>query len=113
MLVASRPQVGGDRLRLDTFVDYAQRGLIDDAQVLDQDAYVVGTYRPPGSSATTATTARYNVPYLNAANSRERLLNILLDSRVPTDIRQQPAKRLLGPLTLLLPALIVVVVFVS
>ncbi|MGQ0744468.1 MAG: AAA family ATPase [Acidimicrobiales bacterium] len=101
----SLPRVTGDRLRLDTFARLVAENRIRDARILDQDSYVVGQYvRNDG------TAGRYNLPYLQDA-SRERLVDLLLDSRVPTEIAPQFSKRLLGPATFLLPALIVVVVF--
>ncbi|MFP5376425.1 MAG: AAA family ATPase [Acidimicrobiia bacterium] len=107
VLANSRPDVAGDRLRIDTFVELAGRERIVDARILDQDAFVVGRYERDDG-----TIGQYNTPYLREGNSRERLLEILLANRVPTTIEQQFSKRLLYPATVLLPALIVVVVFV-
>ncbi|HVM04359.1 MAG TPA: AAA family ATPase [Acidimicrobiales bacterium] len=105
VLANTRPDVDGDRLRFDSFVDLVTEERITTATILDQDAFVVGDYvRDDG------TAGQYNTPYLR--DSRERLLGILLDNGVPTTIEQQFAKSLLYPATLLLPALIVVVVFV-
>ncbi len=102
----SRPRVSGERLRLDTFAQLVAEDRVKNARILDQDSYVVGAYvRDDGTSG------RYNVPYLQDA-SRERLVDLLLDARVPTEIVQQFSKRLLGPATLLLPALVVAVGFV-
>ena len=105
MVFNSRPHVSGDRLRLDTFVNLAADGRIKDARILDQDAYAVGRYTRDDGSV-----GRYSVAYLT--ESRERLVQVLLDNNVSTVVQQQPAKRLLGPATAILPALIVVVVFV-
>ena len=105
VLANTRPDVEGDRLRFDSFVALVSDERITTARILDQDAYVVGEYVHDDGS-----TRPYNTPYLR--DSRERLLGILLDNGVPTTIEQQFAKSLLYPATLLLPALIVVVVFV-
>jgi len=101
----SRPTGNGDRLRVDTFVDLAGQGRIKDAHILDQDSHVVGRYLHDDS-----TPAGYDVAYLS--ESRERLVEVLLDNRIPFDVKQQFSKKLLGPATILLPALIVVVVFI-
>lgn len=47
VLEYQRPHVGGDSLRFDQFVNLADAGYIRSATILDQDAYVVGTYIPP------------------------------------------------------------------
>ncbi|HET7486430.1 MAG TPA: AAA family ATPase [Acidimicrobiales bacterium] len=107
VLVNSRPEVGGRRLPVSTFVDLANQHRIRSARILDQDAFVVGIYvRPDG------TTAPFNTPYLREGNSRERLLDVLFQNHVTTTIDQQFGKRLFYPATILVPGLIVVVVFV-
>jgi cell division protease FtsH len=102
----SRPSVQGDRLRFDTFVDHVDRGLIRDAHVLDQDSFVVGHYTAPATPGRPGGVRTYGTPYLKAGDSRAALLQLLVDHRVPTTIDQQYVKGLLGPATLLLPALI-------
>jgi len=107
VLEYSRPHVTGREFRLDEFVDLAETGRVVSAEVLDGDAFVIGRYeRPDGTVGT------YNLPYLKAANSRERLVDVLIDNRVPTEIHQQFGKSLVLPATLLIPALIIVVVFI-
>ncbi|MGH2984745.1 MAG: AAA family ATPase [Solirubrobacterales bacterium] len=107
VLAASRPSVDGDRLRLDSFVSLAEAGRINNAEILDQDAYVVGDYQ-----ADNGTAQAYNLPYFKSEALREQLSQILLDNQIPTTINQQFAKSLVGPLTFLLPALILVVIFI-
>ena len=102
----SRPRVSGDRLRLDEFVTLAGRGEIVDARILDQDEFVVGTYRRADGSQ-----GPYNVPYVGGAG-HTNIPDVLLSNQVPTTVDHQFSKRLLGPATVILPALIVVVVFV-
>ncbi|HSH59777.1 MAG TPA: AAA family ATPase, partial [Acidimicrobiales bacterium] len=102
----SRPRVSGDRLRLDQFVALVGRGDILDARILDQDEFVVGTYRRADGSQ-----VLYNVPYVAGAG-HSNVPDLLVQSQVPTEVDHQFSKRLLGPATLILPALIVVVVFV-
>ncbi|MDP8943936.1 MAG: ATP-dependent zinc metalloprotease FtsH [Actinomycetota bacterium] len=107
VLEASRPHVSGDQLSLTQFLELTERGRVRTAEVLDYDSYVVGRYaRPDGS------TGEYNVPYLKAQNSRERLTQTLVENRVPTTVNQQTGKSFVVPATILLPALMLVVVMV-
>lgn len=105
VLEISRPHVSGDRLRLDTFVDLAERGRLRDAKVLNVDSYLVGTYLREDESV-----AEYNAPYLK--ESQERLVDILLENRVPTTVDQQTLKRLAQLAGLMLPGFILIVLFV-
>ncbi len=106
VLVNSRPSVDGDALRIDSFFSLIREDRIRDALILDQDAYVVGTYVRDDASV-----GPYNTPYLQQS-SREGLLDVLIQNSVPTQIDQQWTKRLLEPATVLIPALILVAVFV-
>jgi ATP-dependent metalloprotease FtsH len=103
-LLATRPNVPGKRLTYSSFVDLVERGRIDNTTILDQDSYVVGKYRPRGDSAL----ATFNVPYLKTA-SRDRLVQTLVQNRVPVRIDQQFGKSLIEPVTLVIPALIFIV----
>ena len=103
----SRPHVDGARLRYDEFVQLAQTGRIRDARVLNQDAVVVGSYRRRDGSF-----APYNATYLKTAGSQDMLVQTLVRKRIPTTIDQQFAKSLVLPATLLLPALILVIIFI-
>jgi len=47
VLEYQRPHVDGDTLRFDEFVGLVAAGDVHSATVLDQDAYIVGTYTPP------------------------------------------------------------------
>ncbi|MGH9070354.1 MAG: AAA family ATPase [Acidimicrobiales bacterium] len=67
---------------------------------------------PTGPTNTSGLIHEFNTPYLKAANDRSQLLQILIGDNVPTTINQQFGKSLLVPATLLLPALIIVVVFI-
>jgi len=107
VIAASRPQVSGQKLPFSAFIDLAESGRVVNARILDQDSYIVGTYRPRGGAP-----VRFNTPYLrNASENRERLVDTLLANRIPLTIDQQFGKNLVGPLSLLLPALILIVVF--
>jgi cell division protease FtsH len=103
----SRPHVTGRQLPFSTFVSLANSGRIVNARVLDVDSYVVGTYRSPGYRP-----IAFNTSYLRDMASRERLVDTLLAGRVPFTIDQQFGKSLVGPLSILLPTLILIVVFV-
>ncbi|MGI8944867.1 MAG: AAA family ATPase, partial [Thermoleophilaceae bacterium] len=77
------------------------------AEIFEQEAYVVGPHvRGDGAAP------RYNVPYFKGTASRDRLVQIVLDNRIPARINQQFVKSLVGPLSILLPTLILIVVFV-
>ena len=106
LLANSRPRVPGDRLRLDEFVTLVGRGQVVDARILDQDEFVRGTYRQADGSE-----GRYSVPYVAGMN-HTNIPDILIQNKVPTTVDHQFSKRLLSPATLILPALVVVVVFV-
>ena len=106
VLEYSRPHVGGDALRLDTVVRLGADKRLQAVTILNQDAYVVGSYRRDDG-----TTARFNTPYFRTA-SQERLMDILLRRGVPFTIDQQFGKSFVLPATLLIPALILIVVFV-
>ena len=102
----SRPHVSGDRINYSRFVDMVERDRIKDARILDSDAYVVGSYKTRKGS-----TRRYNTPYFKAEVLRERITDVLIPNEVPTSVDQQEGKRFVGPLSLLIPTLMLVVVF--
>ncbi len=107
LIELSRPHVDGQRFRVDQFLTVVDEGRIREAKILDADGIVVGSYERPDGSI-----GRYNAPYFRM-EGRQTLANILLEARVPTTVDQQVAKALLFPAVLILvPALIVVLVFV-
>src|SRR5512134_3194780 len=65
LVEASRPHVGGDELRFDQFVTLAEQDRIGNAEILDEDSYVIGSYRTDDGSE-----RPYNTPYLKANNTR-------------------------------------------
>ncbi|MEJ7765847.1 MAG: AAA family ATPase, partial [Acidimicrobiales bacterium] len=106
VLISSRPNVEGDKLRTDTFFRLVEERRVPTAVILDQDAYVVGTYvRDDG------TPGRYNTPYLRFS-SREGLVDLLYQYGAQISIDPQLSKRLLDPAVLLIPVLILVVILV-
>ena len=108
VLEASRPHVSGQRLRLDSFSTLIQDDRVRTATILDQDRYVVGTYEAADGGALTT----YNVPFSRNQNLAQDAVNrSLVDAKVPTRVDQQLLKRIVGPATTLLPALILTIVF--
>ncbi|MGH9070469.1 MAG: AAA family ATPase, partial [Acidimicrobiales bacterium] len=108
LLVDSNPHVSGQKISFSAFINAAKRGELVNATILDQDSYVVGQYRPVRGGPV----REYNTPYLKSTPSQIELIQILTGANVPTTIDQQFVKGLLIPASILLPALIVVVVFV-
>ena len=107
LLVASRPVVDGDRLRLDGFISLADGNRIRSVEILDQDGFIIGRYvRSDGAIA------RYNVPYFKSETQRDRLVQLLVDNKIPSRINQQFAKSLIAPLSFLIPSLILITVFI-
>ncbi|MEX2620008.1 MAG: AAA family ATPase [Egibacteraceae bacterium] len=105
MLWVTDTRLAGEELRLDTFVDLAERGRIDTAHILDQDAAVVGRYTDEGGAV-----HDYYVEYLQSM-SRERLVDVVIENRIPTTIDRQFLKGLRTPVTSLLGILMLVTVF--
>jgi cell division protease FtsH len=108
VIEVSRPHVSGRQLPFSSFVNLTASGRIIHARILDVDSYVVGTYRQPGHRQP----QQFNTPYLRDSNTRDRLVETLLASQVPFSIDQQFGKSLVGPLSILLPSLILVVVLI-
>ena len=106
-LQASRPHPVGDKLRLDAFNTLVTDGKVKNARILDVDRLVVGVYRARDDSL-----RRYYVPFSrNVTTSVDNLIELLVQSGVPTTVDQQLLKRIIGPATTLLPALILTIVF--
>jgi cell division protease FtsH len=102
----SSPNIEGEHLRLDEFVEFAEEGRILRATILDHDGVVVGVYEPePGE------TARFQTEYFRQG-MRENLSDTLMRNFVPTEVDQQFLKTLWLPATLFTPAIVIVIVFV-
>ncbi|MCP9490784.1 MAG: AAA family ATPase [Solirubrobacteraceae bacterium MAG38_C4-C5] len=106
LLEYSRPHVSGDPLALDRFLDLTERDRIESARILDVDAYVVGSYVAPGGAV-----RPYNTPYFKSEVLRDNLADVLIPNGVPTTVDQQQGKRVITPISVLIPALILVIVF--
>ena len=107
VIVASQPHPTGQRLNFSSFADLAENGAIRKARILDQDSYIEGTFRPRGKKA-----RPFNTPYLKSEVSRSDLTTLLLSNQIPFEVDQQQAKLVLPYLSVLLPTLILIVVFV-
>jgi ATP-dependent metalloprotease FtsH len=107
VIEASRPHVSGQRLRLDGFYDLVKSNKVTSATVLDQDRYIVGAYKRPNASV-----QRFYVPFSrNGTSAQDDIVKTLVSNHTPTRIDQQLLKRVAGPLTQLLPALILGIIF--
>ena len=107
LLEYSAPHVSGELLSYDRFVDLAERDRIRNARILDNDGFVVGEYITKDNDA-----RDYNMSYFKSEVLRSGLLDVLIPNNVPTRVDQQGSKRFVGPISLLIPALILVIVFV-
>ena len=107
VIATSRPHVSGRKLSYSTFYGLVQSHRVVSARILDVDSFVVGEYRRPSGGRSS-----FNTPYLRESTSRAQLVDTLLMGGVPFSIDQQFGKSLVGPLSLLLPTLILIVVFV-
>ena len=107
VLEASRPHLSGDRLRVDGFYDLVENDKITSATILDQDRVIVGTYEAGGGEV-----RRFNMPFSRNGNTaQDALVQALVDNDRPTRVDQQLLKRVAGPFTQLLPALILGIIF--
>ncbi|MEX0658080.1 MAG: ATP-dependent zinc metalloprotease FtsH [Egibacteraceae bacterium] len=107
VLVWGRPTVSGEELLLTEYIDLVDEGQVIDAQILDFDGIVAGTYQREDG-----TVAPYHMRYFQSQGLRERLADLLIANRVPFSIDQQYSKTLVGNASIALPALIIVVVFI-
>jgi ATP-dependent metalloprotease FtsH len=106
-LEASRPHLVGDKLRLDSFQTLVNEDKVDNAVVLDVDRVITGVYEARDGSK-----RRYYMPFSrNVTTATDNLLELLVDRGVRTTVDQQLLKRIIGPATTLLPALILTIVF--
>jgi len=142
VLEYSKPHVAGERLRFDQFVANVEEGRIKNATILDEDAYVVGTYVPSDASSDPSSAAASgansvggdhgggdlsvgqpkdapspsgNQRQYNAPlvrNTQGTLLKLLLENRVPIVVNQQVGKRVANLASVLIPTLILIILFV-
>jgi len=103
--LASQPHPTGKKLSFSTFTNLVENDGVKSARILDQDSYVVGTFRRRGGPLTD-----FNVPFLKSEGTRGRLVDVLSANQVPFEIDQQLGKTILPLLSVLLPGLILIVV---
>lgn len=95
----SSPRTPGKQLRLDQYLTYVRQGNIEDARILDTDNRITGRYT--GGYYWLAFGSQTSPVYAQVTAALEA-------AGVPTTIHQEPLKNLVGPVTVLLPALIIV-----
>ena len=93
-----RPESSGRQLRIDQFVALVEQGQVGSATILSADDRIVGTY---GGGQ------RYWIDFSGGHESLfARLTGVLEAAKVPTAVQAQPLKGVVGPLTTMLPVLI-------
>ena len=107
VVLASQPNPTGQKISYSRFQELAENGAITSARILDQDAYVVGTLQRRGGRPTT-----FNAAFVRAPTTRVELVRILTANQIPFEVDQQLGKSVVPYLSVLLPALILIVVFV-
>ncbi len=99
VLYLSNPRSPGEELRIDEFTTLLRQGRIQDATILETDNRMVGTYDE----------GQYWVAYSGGNETIfARLTSALEDAGVAYSVKQQPLKNLVTPVSLLLPALIII-----
>ncbi len=95
----SNPHTPGDELRIDEFTNLLRQGRIAEAEILETDNRIAGSYDR----------GLYWVAFSGGNETIfARLTSALEDAGVPFSVKQQPLKNLVYPVTLILPALILV-----
>ncbi|MDP8936140.1 MAG: ATP-dependent zinc metalloprotease FtsH, partial [Actinomycetota bacterium] len=94
----SQPRTSGTELRLDQYITLLRQGRVQSATILETDSRITGTYDR----------GRYWVAFSNRETIFARLTSALEDAGVPLSVKQQPLKNLIQPVSLFLPAFIVV-----
>jgi len=94
----ARPESSGRELRIDQFVALVDNGQIGSATILSADDRIVGTY---GGGQ------RYWVDFSGGHETLfARLTGALEAAKVPTSVQAQPLKGVVGPVSTMLPVLI-------
>ncbi|MGH9223113.1 MAG: AAA family ATPase, partial [Acidimicrobiales bacterium] len=100
----ARPQSSGRQLRIDQFLSLVEKGQVGSATIMSADDRIVGAY---GGGQ------RYWVDFSGGHESLfARLTGALEAAKVPTAVQAQPLKGVVGPLSTMLPVLILGDVFV-
>ncbi|MDQ1422363.1 MAG: cell division protease FtsH [Acidimicrobiaceae bacterium] len=98
VLYWSNPHTKGRQLRLDAFLTLVRQGQVQDATILDVDNRIVGHYS--GGQYWIATGSSQISPIFS------QVFSALNQAGVPTVVKQQPLKNLVGPVTTVLPVMI-------
>ena len=98
VLYYSNPHTSGHELRLDAYLTLVRQGQVQDATILDVDNRITGHYS--GGEYWLATGSSQLSPIFQSAFSA------LTQAGVPTVVKQQPLKNLIGPVTTVLPVMI-------
>jgi cell division protease FtsH len=98
VLYWSNPHTKGHQLRLDAYLTLVKQGQVQDATILDNDNRIIGHYS--GGQYWIATGTSQISPIFQTAFAA------LNQAGVPTVVKQQPLKNLVGPVTTVLPVLI-------
>ena len=94
----AKPVSVGRELRIDQFLSLVEGRSVSSATILADDDRIVGVY---------GGTERYWVDFSGGHETLfARLTGALESAKVPTNVRSQPLKRLVGPLSTFLPILI-------
>ncbi len=100
ILLLGRPDTYGEQLRLDEFFNLVQDGAVQEATILDGDRRVIGeSIRGP-----------FWTEFGTTETAFQQVLSELQGAGIPTTIRDQYWKSLAQPLTMALPAILVVLV---
>ncbi len=107
VILATQPHPTGQRVNFSSFQNLADKSEVKRARILDVDSYIEGTFQRRGGPR-----VAFNTPYLRSETSRGDLVRILTSNEIPFEVDQQQAKQVLPYLSVLLPTLILIVVFV-
>ena len=107
VILASQPHPTGRKVNFSSFVNLADKSEIKRARILDEDSYIEGYFQRRGGRR-----VQFNTPILRSETARVELVQLLTSNEIPFEIDQQQAKRVLPYLSVVLPTLILIVVFV-
>ncbi|MEX2289566.1 MAG: ATP-dependent zinc metalloprotease FtsH [Mycobacteriales bacterium] len=99
ILYWSNPRTAGEELRIDEFTALLRQGRIAETKILETDNRMIGTY--DGGEFWVAYSGENETIFA-------RLTSALEDAGVPYSVKQQPLKNLVMPVSMLLPALIII-----
>ncbi|MFP5363585.1 MAG: AAA family ATPase [Thermoleophilia bacterium] len=107
VILATQPHPSGQRVDYSSFANLADKSEIKRARILDYDSYIEGVFQRRGGRR-----VEFNTPTLRSETARSDLVRLLQMNEIPFEVDQQQAKQVLPYLSVLLPTLILIVVFV-